>query len=135
MKSDLSNISRKDFLGSLGWILSIPFLIIGGLSIRRHSQLTKNNKVIIPFDIDEGATFFNDVIVVKKEGNLHFFGSSCPHLGCKINKTENNLLVCPCHGSQFKMDGSNQKGPANQALKKLEFEIDEISGNYLVTLS
>jgi Rieske Fe-S protein len=132
MKEGFSKISRKDFLSRMGWLLSLPILVIGGLSISRQSQLLKDRKVLIPYDIEDGVSFIEDIIIVKNNNEIKFLASACPHLGCKINKTENDLLICPCHGSQFKLDGANTKGPATQDLKILPFELDEMNKNYIV---
>jgi cytochrome b6-f complex iron-sulfur subunit len=43
--------------------------------------------------------------------------STCTHKGCTVEwKKDAKELVCPCHGSQFKGDGSVAKGPASKPL-------------------
>lgn len=132
MKPRYNNISRKDFLSQISWLLSIPLLIIGGLSIKRQSNLLRNKILEIPIDINEGISFVENIIVFKEKENVQFLASSCTHLGCKINKYENNHLICPCHGSKFKFDGTPIKGPATKPLQNLKFEIDKSKGYYIV---
>jgi Rieske Fe-S protein len=44
---------------------------------------------------------------------------ACPHAGCQVNK-EGDKYVCPCHNSQFKLDGTLIQGPATTGLKKCQ---------------
>ena len=132
MKSRHYNISRKEFLSQISWIVSIPLLIIGGLSIKRQSNLLRNKTLKIPIDINEGISFVENIIIIKEKENVQFLASSCTHLGCKINKYENNHLICPCHGSKFEFDGTPIKGPAKKPLQNLKFEIDKSKGYYIV---
>ena len=44
----------------------------------------------------------------------------CPHLGCRpIWSTDANRFQCPCHGSQFDLDGEHLAGPAPRGMDPL----------------
>ena len=44
----------------------------------------------------------------------------CPHLGCRpIWSTDANRFQCPCHGSQFDIDGEHLAGPAPRGMDPL----------------
>lgn len=89
----------------------------------------------IPANLTVGISFIEEVIVVKESsGDLKMFSSKCPHLGCRINKMDNGVITCPCHGSTFNTDGSIIKGPAANSLKELNFELNE-TGNYIVEIN
>jgi thiosulfate dehydrogenase [quinone] large subunit len=49
------------------------------------------------------------------------FDAVCPHAGCTVQyDSSQNLIVCPCHGSQFSPStGAVQVGPAVTGLTKL----------------
>ncbi len=50
------------------------------------------------------------------------FSSICPHLGCRHEwKSAVNRFVCPCHGSQFGIEGAKLAGPAPRGLDPLPF--------------
>lgn len=43
------------------------------------------------------------------------FSSVCPHEGCTV-APDDGQLACPCHGSQFELDGALKRGPARTGL-------------------
>ena len=48
------------------------------------------------------------------------FSSICPHLGCRYAwDTDANRFICPCHGSQFGVQGDKLAGPAPRGLDPL----------------
>ena len=52
----------------------------------------------------------------------------CTHAQCATAFNENQqTLNCPCHGSQFNMDGSVRQGPAGRALLNFKTEIKDDS--------
>jgi nitrite reductase/ring-hydroxylating ferredoxin subunit len=66
-----------------------------------------------------GKIFADQKIVVTQPtaGTYKAFSAVCPHAGCLVTAVENGKIVCPCHGSEFKIaDGSVAKGPATTAL-------------------
>ncbi len=63
-----------------------------------------------------------DVFIVRNSTRLKVFSRVCPHLGCKVKlDAVNQRFVCPCHGSQFQLNGVFIKGPAGKNLKALPF--------------
>jgi menaquinol-cytochrome c reductase iron-sulfur subunit len=52
--------------------------------------------------------------------NFVIFSPICPHLGCRfIWDDSNTRFACPCHGSQFNIDGEHLAGPAPRGLDPL----------------
>jgi len=50
------------------------------------------------------------------------FSSICPHLGCRYQWVgEQKRFICPCHGSQFGVEGAKLAGPAPRGLDPLPF--------------
>ncbi len=50
------------------------------------------------------------------------FSSICPHLGCRYQWVgEQKRFICPCHGSQFGIQGERVAGPAPRGLDPLPF--------------
>jgi Rieske Fe-S protein len=129
-----SNISRKDFLRNLSWLIVLPFAFLAGHSFYRHFSWAEKRSLRISAELNPGVTFLEEVIVVKNNNELSIFSSRCPHLGCRIGSVENGELVCPCHGSKFNFEGINTKGPANTPLKRLEYDVDSSSGEIIINV-
>lgn len=47
----------------------------------------------------------------------------CTHQGCEVTPAE-NMLVCPCHGAEYKTTGAVHQGPAEIALRTFETTSD-----------
>ena len=77
---------------------------------------------IFPLPHNRIVTFFKKYIIVKRK-DVQVLSAHCTHLGCTVNKLENGRLVCPCHGSEFDLDGNAIKGPAFKSLEKISSHI------------
>ena len=52
------------------------------------------------------------------------FNTVCPHLGCFVDyRPEQQDYFCPCHDSNFALDGSLKKGVSPRGMDTLEAEI------------
>ncbi|MEO9181693.1 MAG: Rieske 2Fe-2S domain-containing protein, partial [Acidimicrobiales bacterium] len=69
-------------------------------------------------------------IVVNTQGTFFAYDAVCPHAGCTVGYAPtNNLLVCPCHGSEFQVTtGAVLNGPSPHGLTKLKV-IEGANGN------
>ncbi len=70
------------------------------------------------------------IVVQPTAGQFLAYDAVCPHAGCTVSYyAPNNVLVCPCHGSQFQvMNGDVMNGPAPTGLKKLNI-VEGADGN------
>ena len=75
-----------------------------------------------------GAASFTDpkegvpaLVVQVKQGVFRAFSAVCPHAGCQVQfDQQNDLFVCPCHGSVFNgSTGAVQQGPASTGLSSI----------------
>ena len=115
--------NRRYFIKSavLGLIVGTAFLWDNMIS--RQKKITSRKTISLPFDVNKEISFQDDFVIINKDGTIRVFSSRCTHLGCKINKHDNNQLLCPCHGSTFDLLGNATKGPATRSLKEMKFEI------------
>ncbi|GEE03222.1 hypothetical protein nbrc107696_36680 [Gordonia spumicola] len=78
-----------------------------------------------------GAKVVGDVVVTQTSaGEFAAFSTRCPHMGCSV-APQGSALDCPCHGSEFALDGSLVKGPATTGLTKVPVTVkgsDIVSG-------
>lgn len=57
------------------------------------------------------------VVTQPTSGEYKAFTAICTHQGCPVTSVEDEVIKCPCHGSEFSIsDGSVKVGPATQAL-------------------
>lgn len=54
------------------------------------------------------------VVVVRTGEGVHALDDRCSHRGCSLREgtLTGETIVCPCHGSTFRLDGNIVKGPA-----------------------
>jgi cytochrome b6-f complex iron-sulfur subunit len=62
--------------------------------------------------------------LTRDQGTLRAFAITCPHLGCSYAFDDGKQhFVCPCHGSEFALDGRVLHGPATSPLSHLTWAI------------
>jgi cytochrome b6-f complex iron-sulfur subunit len=67
--------------------------------------------------------------IIRDQVGLYAVSATCTHLGCLL--ISNGLqFSCPCHGSEFDLNGRILVGPADIPLP--HFELTRSSGNLLV---
>ena len=94
------------------------FLLVGTIQELQDTGflLDKNSHAIVFQDSN------NQVLAVS---------SLCTHRGCTVEwRKASNILFCPCHDSEFAVDGQVLDGPADTPLST--YEIKEEDGKILV---
>lgn len=83
------------------------------LSASANSALTAVGGALL---VDVGS---DTVMVIRtSETAVVALSAICTHAGCSMNfDSSQNLLVCPCHGSQFNESGNVVTGPARRPVK------------------
>lgn len=66
---------------------------------------------------------FPPVIINRGAGeDFYIFSAECTHEGCTVRRLNaSGLMVCPCHGSQFAINGDVRAGPAGQPLRAFQY--------------
>jgi cytochrome b6-f complex iron-sulfur subunit len=82
-----------------------------------------------PLSIPEGRFH-----VVHVDDGLNVLYGVCTHLGClpKWNEPETRFK-CPCHGSQFALDGMYLAGPAPRSLDRFEVTVTFADGSEAIS--
>lgn len=63
--------------------------------------------------------------VIHRQDGFRALSSVCTHLGCITRfQPGERIIVCPCHGSRFDLDGEVLAGPAARPLRWLEMGLD-----------
>lgn len=138
-------MERRKFLRtSCSALLSIPIgiALTGCEGIYYVTKQTeKDGRVIIPLSefeiVKENKTkmrkyvLFNSdkfqfPICVYRTGKNEYTSSlmECTHQGCELN-VGGGAYNCPCHGSEFSVQGKLLEGPAEHDLTTFETKVDE----------
>ena len=73
------------------------------------------------------------IVVHARDGGLHATSAICTHMGCTVRYDEKlGILHCPCHGSEYGLDGHNIRGPAKRPLK--QYDVRTENGLVVITL-
>ena len=128
-------ISRNRFFKWILYLLTIPLIYYLDRMLKdQKSYGSSNTEYNLGEDIPYGLSINGPVIIQKTNNQINLYSSKCTHLGCQINKIENNQIVCPCHGSRYNNEGIPVKGPSIKPLKKLDYYLDPVSNNFIVKL-
>ncbi len=126
----MGTLSRRNFLK----LTSQAFLATSGLlglgAVLRY--LGYQTEPSSPTEFDLGLvsdypvgsrTLLADIpaILLHTETGFSALSLVCTHLGCTLEQTAEGF-TCPCHGSQFGVDGLPLRGPAEKSLATLRVE-------------
>ena len=124
--------TRRQFFNYLLSVIAVPALLWWLFVGKRDEKLRQGDEnIIIGKVLPVGISFFGSAILVNKNKKVTAYEAKCTHLGCQINKSEGEELVCQCHGSRFDLAGMPVKGPAGEALRELAV-IRDNEGIYII---
>lgn len=130
-------MKRRDFINwvGLGWIASSLPVAIAACSetstptsatsgdwqtVGTAKQLEQTGQLLV-----KNSPVGNVLVVGTQTTNLIAVDPTCTHKGCTVDwKADTKKFACPCHRSEFGVDGQVQKGPATKPLKTYAVKID-----------
>ncbi len=115
--------TRRAFLYFVNTGIVVLFILFWNKLTSLHVKLAGKGTVSFPYNKNKPVSFHDNFIITSENGKFAVFSSHCTHLGCKIEKYENGRLVCPCHGSEYDLEGNPIKGPAFKPLRKIHAEL------------
>lgn len=75
-----------------------------------------------------GSKLYRDqrvIVTCPAKGQYKAFSAQCTHAGCLLDKVEDNVGNCPCHGSHFDTTtGKAMRGPATAPLPSVPVRIE-----------
>ena len=85
------------------------------------------------FDQDEEKIFVRWEKINQDTGRWIVKGATCTHLKCTIEFTPgSDRFVCPCHGSEYDLDGQVLKRPSRKPLYDYSDQVYEEGGRLLM---
>ncbi len=126
-----------------GGLLATGGCGIGGNRAGENKQPLITTGVVpigTPADYPAGTVsnkFFNTygIAISNDAGTVTVIRPVCTHLGCVADwHWDKNLFICPCHGSNFDIEGQPVKGPAKKNMARLP-AIENADGTLSIDLS
>ena len=73
--------------------------------------------------------------IVRERDRVYALSARCAHLGCTVNWFQDlHTFKCPCHGSEYRSNGTHFAGPAPRPLDRLRIDIN-VDGQLVVDTS
>jgi len=129
----INDVSRRRFLALLvhgGWAAALGVLVyqIGrflgaeGLQTGPAPLVIAGKLADFPLEttiyVPEARAW-----VQREAATLTALDAVCPHLGCLVQQKEGGSgFRCPCHGSEFGIEGELERGPAERPLRQLDIQ-------------
>jgi menaquinol-cytochrome c reductase iron-sulfur subunit len=155
----LPHSDRRDFLLKLG--AGAGAVAIGTQAVASLRSLVPNVsydapttvKLGPPSEFPDGLKFLPDErLFIFREGNtFHAVSAVCTHLGCTVRAEAlstpqtadvggtparlTHRFLCPCHGSEYRGDGTNVAGPAPKPLAWYRLSLAADDGQLVVDLA
>ncbi len=150
---------RRDFLLKLGAGAGVAALTVQGAASLRSLvpnvsyDAPTTVKLGPPADFPDGIKFLPDerLFVYRQGKTFHAVSAVCTHLGCTVRAEAlaraetvdagetalrlTHRFLCPCHGSEYKGDGSNVSGPAPKPLAWYRLSVAADDGQLVVDLA
>ncbi len=129
-------MNRRDFIGwvGVGGVASFLPVAIAACSSENSSPVSQEwQKVGTVQELDAKGELLNknspvgSVLLVgtSKSENLNAVNPTCTHAGCTVAwKAGEKKFACPCHGSEYGINGQVKKGPATKALSTYQVKIE-----------
>lgn len=159
MSDDKKPTDRRDFLLKIGAGAGVAAITVqAGASLRSlvpnvSYDAPTTVKLGPPSDFPDGLKFLPDErVLVFREGNtFHAISAVCTHLGCTVRAEAlaspqsvdaggapirlTHRFLCPCHGSEYKGDGTNVAGPAPKPLAWYRLLLAPDDGQLVIDLA
>ena len=132
-----NSASRRGFFRqALAIMIGLPFAGLLVSLLQREQSRRLPGAVSIPADAATGLSIIDGAIVYRDGGGApRAFSARCTHLGCRIERVVGDEVVCPCHGSRYRADGTVAAGPATRSLVPMRIEPDPASGGWIARAS
>ncbi len=131
-------LSRSEFL-KMAWVGLVSLGTLSGFAVFvRYLSYQPPAEQKAPVDLGEAGSYPPGSITMLPEipvlllhtpGGFTVLDTTCTHLGCQLH-LEGAGLVCPCHGSQFDLEGEPTQGPATLPLT--HWRVEETEAGHLI---
>lgn len=142
-------ISRRDFIKKSALSAVVGGTVLSSMSLDAFAKAVAAKSVLktggddlvvklsdnAPLNKVGGSVKVNDelILIRKSESSFLAVKTICSHKGCDV-ELEGDKFVCPCHGSEFTLEGKVTSGPAKTDLKSFETMFDSDKGTVTIKM-
>lgn len=106
--------------GAARWIKTVRVDLLREGTPKRISIIADaRDAFMLDKQVELGAVW-----LVRRGDKVDAFNVTCPHLGCAI-ALEDDTFSCPCHDSDFALDGARKSGPSPRDMDRLETKVED----------
>lgn len=133
-------MERRDFIMQCSVLcaggIGLAFLMESCGTVHYATNNSETNKIkIMKSEFIDAKKNERKFVIIKSEklqfpiglylnnGTYTALYMQCTHQGCELHANK-ALLVCPCHGSEFSIEGKVQSAPADKDLKQFKVITD-----------
>ena len=100
------------------------------IAISSSPIANKNTRALVEYNNGNGAI----LVEHNSDDTYKALSGICTHQSCVVSTFDgsNNVFVCPCHGSQFDLNGNVKQGPATVKLGSYSTRVE--NGSLIITL-
>jgi len=135
-------LKRREFL-NLAWLASLGFFLVdlGGATYLFALPRFRQGEFGGSFALGRAGDVFpppggepinkpkGKFWLTRTESGVASLYKVCTHLGCLYNwAAEADRFACPCHGSQFQLDGTYIRGPAPRSTDRFVIRLLDDQG-------
>ncbi|NWJ40991.1 MAG: Rieske (2Fe-2S) protein [Geothrix sp.] len=84
---------------------------------------TKAGLLATPTDTVRDYRNLGNFFLIRDATGIYAMTAICTHMGCTVGAPIGIQITCPCHGSQYDLNGGNTRGPAIHPL--VHFQVTE----------
>lgn len=131
-------MKRRDFITCVGLAYLVSSLPVKVAASSQETTVISSTSgawqtVGTIAELDKNGQLLNEnspvgsVLVIgnSQSKNLVAVNPTCTHMGCTVEwLAEEKIFLCPCHASEFKLNGNMQTGPATKPLSNYEVKIE-----------
>jgi cytochrome b6-f complex iron-sulfur subunit len=138
------NISRRNFLKKSAFGVVAGAVVLSSIDLNKLAAASKNaafkrsgNDVVIKLSDPKnsalakvgGSVMLDDDNILIRMSQAQFLAVNliCRHKGCTV-ELQGDKFVCPCHGSEYTLEGKVTNGPSKANLKTYETTFDSDKG-------
>jgi Rieske Fe-S protein len=142
-------ITRRDFLVKSALGVVVGGTVLSSLNLEAFAKAPAAKGVVrksgddVVVKLSDNATLdkvggsvkVSDEMMLIRKSETEFLAirTICAHKGCDVD-LEGNKFICPCHGSEYTLEGKVTQGPAKVDLKSFETVFDSEKGTITIKM-